>query len=274
MSDPIKDQPLPIPNDTKPVWELVIEDMRERDKTGRERYGTPLQIFNGREAAVDRYQELLDEIAYARQDIEERRILDAELARLRAELQAATEREALTRQASCMARDIAEQLRERAEKAEADLATARERIATLERQYIAELGAQIAEGVEAIEQCAYCGHQEATREEIMKHVQGCPQHPISAMQKRIAALEADGKRLATLRPASEYHEDYGTVLWWHLPICEPPYIGAGEGMNDSNADGTPTDCRRLIEEGWLTHWTPIPQPAIDAMGAGEDGDAR
>jgi len=26
-------------------------------------------------------------------------------------------------------------------------------------------------------------------------------------------------------PASDYHEDYGPVLWWNFPVCEPPYVG-------------------------------------------------
>ncbi len=66
--------------------------------------------------------------------------------------------------------------------------------------------------------------------------------------------------LKTLRPLSEYHEDYGTVLWWHLPIQEHPYVGSGPGMNERHSDGTPTDCAELLADGWLTHWSPIPQP--------------
>lgn len=68
----IKDQPQPVSNDSKPIWELVIADMQERDKVGRERYGTPLQANNGRDALVDAYQEALDLVVYLRQAIEER----------------------------------------------------------------------------------------------------------------------------------------------------------------------------------------------------------
>ena len=68
----IEDQPPPIPNGSTPVWDLVIADMRERDQTGRARYGTPLQTFNGRDALVDAYQEALDLVVYLRQAIEER----------------------------------------------------------------------------------------------------------------------------------------------------------------------------------------------------------
>jgi hypothetical protein len=50
----------------------VIADMHERDQVGRERYGTPLQAHNGRDALVDAYQEALDLVVYLRQAIEER----------------------------------------------------------------------------------------------------------------------------------------------------------------------------------------------------------
>lgn len=47
------------------------------------------------------------------------------------------------------------------------------------------------------------------------------------------------------RPLSEWHEDYGPVLWWSWPVSEPPYVG------------TPLD------EDWMayfTHWTPLVVP--------------
>jgi hypothetical protein len=74
----IEDQPPPNPNRSRPVWELVIEDMHERDRLGRQRYGTPLQAGNGRDALVDAYQEALDLAVYLRQAIAER---DAEAGR-------------------------------------------------------------------------------------------------------------------------------------------------------------------------------------------------
>lgn len=42
----------------------MLTDMAERDRLGRERYGTPFQPFNGRRAAVDAYQEALDLAVY------------------------------------------------------------------------------------------------------------------------------------------------------------------------------------------------------------------
>ncbi len=67
------DQPDPKPNDGTPIWELVIEDMKARDRLGRKRYGTPLQAFNGRKAIQDAYEEILDAAVYLRQAIEEAR---------------------------------------------------------------------------------------------------------------------------------------------------------------------------------------------------------
>ena len=67
----ITDQPAPTPGKAA-IWPLVIADMQERDHLGRERYGTPLQSHNGRDALVDAYQEALDLAVYLRQAIEER----------------------------------------------------------------------------------------------------------------------------------------------------------------------------------------------------------
>lgn len=66
-------QPLPIPNTSKPIWDLVIDDMMARDNVGRQRYGTPLQAHNGRDALQDAYEEALDLAVYLRQVIEERK---------------------------------------------------------------------------------------------------------------------------------------------------------------------------------------------------------
>lgn len=68
----IDDQPPPIPNEGTPIWDLVMADMAARKTLGIERYGTPLQAHNGRDALVDAYQEALDLCCYLRQAIEER----------------------------------------------------------------------------------------------------------------------------------------------------------------------------------------------------------
>jgi hypothetical protein len=82
------EQPDPLQNEKPAVWELVqqdfsdrweaddvtaaaLSDMKARDEWGRSKYKTPLQPFNGRDALIDFYQEVLDGAVYARQYIYE-----------------------------------------------------------------------------------------------------------------------------------------------------------------------------------------------------------
>lgn len=65
-------EPPPTKTDSTPVWDLVVADMRDRDKMGRDKYGTPLQHDNGRDHLVDAYQEALDLVVYLRAEIEQR----------------------------------------------------------------------------------------------------------------------------------------------------------------------------------------------------------
>lgn len=81
-------EPRPKRTDSPAVWPLVIrdlgnldapdwlrqalaDDMRGRDAFGREKYGTPLQVENGRDAGRDAYEEALDLAVYARQKQEQ-----------------------------------------------------------------------------------------------------------------------------------------------------------------------------------------------------------
>lgn len=66
LSDP---EPPPKSNDSRPIWELVVEDMKERDRVGRKKYGTPGR--KRRAPLIDAYQEALDLCVYLRQAIEE-----------------------------------------------------------------------------------------------------------------------------------------------------------------------------------------------------------
>ena len=50
----------------------VEQPRRDRDRVGRETYGTPLQAFNGRDALLDAYHECLDMAVYLKQAIIER----------------------------------------------------------------------------------------------------------------------------------------------------------------------------------------------------------
>ncbi len=96
---PIIDQPMPNASKHRPSWplviaeltkmfeagkqgqqidaraeegmQLVLTDMTERDRIGRERYGQPLAAGNGRRHLVDAYQEMLDEVVYLRTWLEE-----------------------------------------------------------------------------------------------------------------------------------------------------------------------------------------------------------
>ena len=79
-------EPDPIATDEVAIWDLVIEDMKERDADGRRRYGTPLQLSNGRDALVDTYQELLDAAVFIRQEIERQKVKERKIDMLENEL--------------------------------------------------------------------------------------------------------------------------------------------------------------------------------------------
>jgi len=66
-----KKEPMPIPNDSTPIVDLVKADLDTRSAVGVRKYGTKLQAQNGRNALMDAYQEALDLCMYLRQAIEE-----------------------------------------------------------------------------------------------------------------------------------------------------------------------------------------------------------
>ena len=66
------EQPRPVPNRSPDIQSMVIADLAVRRQVGIDRYGTPLQARNGRDALRDLYEELLDACCYVRQAIEER----------------------------------------------------------------------------------------------------------------------------------------------------------------------------------------------------------
>lgn len=89
-------EPDPIPTDERPIWEIVIEAMQERNQMGTAKHGTPLQVSNGRDSLVDAFQEAMDLTVYLAQEIERRKVLEAEVAALREEVSALrTDNEAL-----------------------------------------------------------------------------------------------------------------------------------------------------------------------------------
>jgi hypothetical protein len=69
--DATKHEPPPTKGKKK-VLDLVLKDLTDRAEVGKERYGTYLEIHNGRDALMDAYQEALDLSMYLRQAMEER----------------------------------------------------------------------------------------------------------------------------------------------------------------------------------------------------------
>lgn len=70
------EQPMPTPNGRGSIQALVRADLDEREQVGIQRYGTPLQAFNGRDALRDAYEEALDLACYLRQAMAEREASD------------------------------------------------------------------------------------------------------------------------------------------------------------------------------------------------------
>lgn len=64
-------QALPIKNDRPYIQDQVIADIESRRELGIKRYGTALQPFNGRNALLDTYEELLDACVYLKQKLVE-----------------------------------------------------------------------------------------------------------------------------------------------------------------------------------------------------------
>lgn len=54
------------------IFDLVIADLKERDRIGTIEYGKPLLGFDGRDSLWDAYEEALDLAMYLRKSIWER----------------------------------------------------------------------------------------------------------------------------------------------------------------------------------------------------------
>lgn len=63
-----------------------------------------------------------------------------------------------------------------------------------------------------------------------------------SLRERAEKAEAELARLTTPRTLDDWSEDDGPVLWWKLPVVEPPYVG--NPLYDDFPD-------------YVTHWTPI-----------------
>lgn len=64
-------QPPPTPGHGR-VLDYVLADMAERAESGKQKYGTYLEVYNGRDPLWDAYQEALDLVMYLRQALLER----------------------------------------------------------------------------------------------------------------------------------------------------------------------------------------------------------
>lgn len=65
-----------------------------------------------------------------------------------------------------------------------------------------------------------------------------------ADRRRIEASEDRLHGIEHPRPRDDWHEDDGPVLWWKLPVSEPPY--AGTPLDDDFPE-------------YVTHWTRCPE---------------
>ena len=66
----------------RPIIGLVMQDLAERALEGTKKYGEPLKAFNSRSAPIDALQEVYDLAMYLRQDVEERKIIASEVAKI------------------------------------------------------------------------------------------------------------------------------------------------------------------------------------------------
>lgn len=71
------------------------------------------------------------------------------------------------------------------------------------------------------------------------------------------------------RPAEEWHEDIGDVLWWIFPVKEPPYVGSPLDLPETiqiTAYGGNDDQKMCVKvggwPGYHTHFTLIPMAQV------------
>ena len=62
----------------KTITDMVVEDLRERERVGYKKYGKALQPFDGRDSHQDLYEELLDAAQYIKKAMIERERLERE----------------------------------------------------------------------------------------------------------------------------------------------------------------------------------------------------
>lgn len=65
-------EPAPVITEGAVVWHFVVNAVKARVEMGVQKYGTPLQAGNGRDALMDAFQEAIDLVMYLGQVILER----------------------------------------------------------------------------------------------------------------------------------------------------------------------------------------------------------
>lgn len=63
----------PATGPSEPILPLLVQYLTERTEMGTRKYGEPLSTFDGRDPAVDAFEELADEFQYRAQELVERR---------------------------------------------------------------------------------------------------------------------------------------------------------------------------------------------------------
>ena len=77
----------------------------------------------------------------------------------------------------------------------------------------------------------------------------------AANPQTVLRLLDEVERMSVPRSLSDWHEDIGNVLWWMLPVCEPPYCG------------TPLDDDWPYEDDERPVWTELLLPIDAALEA-------
>ena len=97
--------------------------------------------------------------------------------------------------------------------------------------------------------CHRCGTLLATayHEERLYSV-GCGKCETITLVKARDPYEAARKVGIEARPADDWDEEHGDVLWWSFPIEEPPYLGSPISFHRDGSPTVPDHC---------THWTPV-----------------
>lgn len=71
---------------------------------------------------------------------------------------------------------------------------------------------------------------------------------------------------AKLHPREEWGEEDRDVLWYHVPVQEPPYCGNPNSSDWPEADHGEFYGEPRLPEGYYTHWQRLPPLPKSAGG--------